>query len=309
MIPVRFTVVIPAYNAARTIGSTIRSVLGQTTQDFEVIIVDDGSTDETVKYASEFETDPRVRVLRQSNRGPSAARNAGIAAARGSYVSTLDADDLWLPEYLDVMGAALDSSPQASLAYTDAWVLDDLTGRVRRTSAMSYQRPPKGTLNPRELFFLLLEWNFIYTSVTVRRSILEGVGGYDESLRTSEDWELWLRIVALGAPVVRPPGLLAIHRDHPRSLTSDPRTITRSKCEIYRRFTQDPNAEAEVRELAERQLERWTKNARRLEDPTLVMHLRRRAGATKRRVLSPWLWPRKRPEAVERTLRSVGEVD
>lgn len=305
----RFTVVIPAFNAARTIGSSIRSVLQQTEQDFEVVVVDDGSTDDTVECARSFATDPRVRVISQPNKGPSAARNAAVAAGQGLYVSMLDADDLWLPEYLEVMGGALDANPDAPFAYTDAWVLDDGTGRIRRASAMFYQRPPRTLPDARAFYLLLLERNFVYTSVTVRRSILEEVGSYDEDLSTGEDWDLWLRIAGRGMRPVRPPGLLAIHRNHPSSLMNDTEKVTRNVCEVYRRFAEDPAGDAEIRTLAGRQLDVWTRNLRVLEDPTLLVRLRRLAGATKRRTLSRWLWPRKRPEAVERTLRAVGEVD
>lgn len=309
MSPARFTVVIPAFNAVRTIGSSIRSVLQQTEQDFEVVVVDDGSTDDTSEYARSFATDPRVRVISQPNKGPSAARNTALAAARGSYVSMLDADDLWLPKYLEVMGGALDANQDAPFAYTDAWVLDDGTGRIRRRSAMFYQRPPKTLPDAREFFLLLLERNFVYTSVTVRRSVLDEVGGFDEDLSTGEDWDLWLRIVRRGERPLRPPGLLAIHRNHPSSLVNDARKMTRNICEVYRRFTEDPTADEEARTLARRQLDVWTRNLRGLEDPTLAVRLRRRAGRAKRRVLKRWLWLGKRPDAVERTLRSVGELD
>jgi glycosyltransferase involved in cell wall biosynthesis len=305
----RFTVVIPAFNAARTIGSSIRSVLQQTEQDFEIVVVDDGSSDDTVECARSFASDPRVRVISQRNKGPSAARNAALAAARGFYVSMLDADDLWLPEYLEVMGGALDANPDAPFAYTDAWVLDDGTGRIRRASAMFYQRPPRTLPDARAFFLLLLERNFVYTSVTVRRSILDEVGSFDEDLPTGEDWDLWLRIVGRGIRPVRPPGLLAIHRNHPSSLVNDTQKMTRNICEVYRRFAEDPAVDAEVRALAGRQLDVWTRNLRSLENPTLLVRLGRLAGATKRRALSRWLWPRKRPEVVERALRAVGEVD
>ena len=305
----RFTIVIPAFNAARTIGSSIRSVLQQTEQDFEIVVVDDGSTDDTVECARSFATDPRVRVISQHNKGPSAARNAGVAAARGLYASMLDADDLWLPEYLEVMGGALDANPDAPFAYTDAWVLDDGTGRIRRASAMFYQRPPRTLPDARAFFLLLLERNFVYTSVTVRRSILDEVGSFDEDLPTGEDWDLWLRIVGRGIRPVRPPGLLAIHRNHPSSLVNDTQKMTRNICEVYRRFAEDPAVDAEVRALAGRKLDVWTRNLRSLENPTLLVRLGRLAGATKRRALSRWLWPRKRPEVVERALRAVGEVD
>jgi glycosyltransferase involved in cell wall biosynthesis len=305
---VRFTVVIPAFNAARTIGSAIRSVLAQTRQDFEVIVVDDGSTDGTSCRAGAYASDPRIRVIRQPNRGPSAARNVGIAEARGSYVSMLDADDLWLPEYLEVLGGALDAAPDAAFAYTDAWLLEDATGKVRRKSAMSGQRAPKTVPDSRAFFLLLLEGNFIYTSVTARHSILEQVGGYDESLLTSEDWDLWLRM-ARRARVVRPPGMLAIHRDHAGSLSNDMRKFARSNCEIYRRFAQDPTADPEVRALACRQLAHWSKAIRRLEDPPALTRLRRRAGAIKRRTLRRRILLARRPQAVEQTLRAVGEAE
>jgi glycosyltransferase involved in cell wall biosynthesis len=284
-------------------------VLQQTEQDFEVLIIDDGSTDDTSDCARSFAGDPRVRVISQPNRGPSAARNAGLAAAQGFYVSMLDADDLWLPEYLAMMGGALDANPDAPFAYTDAWVLDDGTGRIRRTPAMFYQRPPSTVPDARAFFLLLLDRNFVYTSVTVRRSVLDEVGGYDEELSTGEDWDLWLRIVARGMRPVRPPGLLAIHRNHPSSLVNDARKMTRNICKIYRRFAEDPAVDAEARTLARRQLDVWTRNLRDLDDPTLLVRLRRRAGTTKLRALDRWLWPRKRPHAVELTLRSVGEFE
>jgi len=90
---------------------------------------------------------------------------------------------------------------------------------------------------------------------------------------------------------------------------NDTRKMTRNICEVYRRFADDPAVDAEVRALAHRQLDLWTRNLRRLEDPTFLVRLRQRAGAAKRRALSRRIWPRQRPGAVERTLRSVGEID
>jgi glycosyltransferase involved in cell wall biosynthesis len=280
----------------------------QTEQDFEVIVVDDGSKDETAARARSI-ADARLRVIVQPNRGPAAARNAGLAAARGHYVSMLDADDLWLPEYLDVMGRALDAHPDAPFAHTDAWVLDDETGSVRRRSAMSYQRPPAASPDARSFFLLLLERNFVYTSTTARRSVLEDVGGYDESLPTAEDWDLWLRIVARTSPPVRPPGLLAIHRQRPGSLARDTSGMIRNFCEVYRRFAEDPAADPEVRALARRQLNGWSAKLRRLEQPSFRVRARAGSEAIKRRALRRWQWQSRRPEAVERTLRAVGEIE
>jgi len=300
----RFSVVIPAYNASRTIASSIRSVFQQVEQDFEVIVVDDGSTDDTAERARSV-ADHRVQVIRQPHAGASAARNAGIVAAKGVYVSMLDADDLWLPWYLTVMGESLDREPEAGFAYTDAWLLEDETKRVRRTSVMFYENPPDPP--PRDahaLLIRLLERNFIYGSVTVRRSVFDQVGGYDESLVIGEDWEQWLRMVANGVRPVRAAGQAAIYRTHRTQLTSNMARIVEDHVKIYSRFVDDPRVEPDVRDVAGRRLAYWTTRA----DETLAVRARWMAFTMKRRVQRPWLWPRRRPEAVERTLKAVGEV-
>jgi GT2 family glycosyltransferase len=221
----------------------------------------------------------------------------------------LDADDLWLPEYLLVMGEALDAEPHAAFAYTDAWLLDDKTKKIRRTSEMFYESPPTTPLPDERTFFLrLLEGNFVHNSVTLRRSVLDEVGGCDESLRVCQDYELWLRIAARGMPAVRPPDLLAIYRSNPASLSGDMRRVIPDFCEIYRRFADDPTADAEVRAVAQRQLAHWTRRLQLLEKPTFASRVRMHAFLAKRRLMSPWLWLRRRPEAVERTLRAVGEI-
>ena len=132
----RFTVVMPAYNAAGTIESAVGSVLRQTIKEFELIIVDDGSTDDTLARLERFAGDPRVHVVSQPNRGPGAARNTAIGLARGAIVSMLDSDDLWLPTYLAAMDEALRTEVDSGFAYTDAWVLGD-AGRIAARTAMS----------------------------------------------------------------------------------------------------------------------------------------------------------------------------
>jgi len=302
---IRFSVVIPAYNASRTIASSIRSVFQQVEQDFEVIVVDDGSTDDTAERARSVVAGDRVQVISQPNAGASAARNVGIRAAKGVYVSMLDADDLWLPWYLTVMGEALDGDLEGGFAYTDAWLLEDETKRVRRTSVMFYENPPDPPPPDLHTFLLrLLERNFIYGSVTVRRSVFDEVGGYDESLVIGEDWEQWLRMVANGVRPVRTPGLSAIYRTHRKQLTSNMAQIVEDHAKIYRRFADDPDVEPDVREVASRRLAYWTTRA----DETLAVRARWMAFNMKRRLQRPWLWPRHRPEAVVRTLEAVGEI-
>jgi glycosyltransferase involved in cell wall biosynthesis len=149
-----FSIVMPAYNTAQTIGAAIKSVLAQTRGDFELIVVNDGSTDGTAAQVEPYLSDGRVRLISQPNSGQARARNAAIEVARGTYVSLLDSDDLWLPRYLDVMAATLGADPAAAVAYTDAWVLDDELRRIARQTAMSSNQPTfrparRGRISPR----------------------------------------------------------------------------------------------------------------------------------------------------------------
>jgi len=134
-----FTVVMPAHNAEATVGRAIESVLAQELGEFELVVVDDGSTDGTRARVGEFLDDPRIRVISQPQAGPAAARNTAIRAGAGELVSMLDADDLWLPTYLERMGAALRSDDGAGLAYTNAWVLDEPPGKIRQNLALRHE--------------------------------------------------------------------------------------------------------------------------------------------------------------------------
>jgi glycosyltransferase involved in cell wall biosynthesis len=212
-----FSVVIAAYDAERTLDATLRSLTAQTDGDFEAVVVDDGSSDGTSRVVEAF-GDHRVRLLRQANAGPNAARNAGLAATSGNYVAILDADDLWYPTYLEAMRAALDGSPAAALAYTDAWLWDEGVGRFGRRTIMAAVAPPAPPPDdPRELLRELIARNFVYGSVAMRRASLEEVGGFDERLRRSEDWELWLRFAAHGYTFVLSAPVLAVYRVHASS--------------------------------------------------------------------------------------------
>lgn len=250
--PPTFSVVMAAYNSAPTIGEAIASVRCQTRSDWELVVVDDGSSDGTAD-AAEASLDPRVRVVRTAgNRGPAAARNRGISLAQAPLVCTLDSDDLWLPHYLETMGRTLDSDPTAAVACTDAWVLDQTTGRVRKKSAMAFLDPPEPLPVDTETFLAeLMRRNFVYNSVAARRESLLAVGGYDERLWIGEDWELWLRLAAAGFRFVRVPQLLAVYRQRTDSLmTSHAERLIEAKCEVYRVVAEDWGAGSELRNLA-----------------------------------------------------------
>jgi GT2 family glycosyltransferase len=135
------------------------------------------------------------------------------------------------------MGAALDADPEAALAYTDAWVLDDRTRRIRRTTAMAGtggpDDPPR---DPRAFLALLVRGNFVYGGVTARRSVVEEVGGFDESLRALEDYDLWLRLVSRGHIVIRLPEVLAVYRHRLGAMSNDDRLITASLRDLCARL-------------------------------------------------------------------------
>jgi cellulose synthase/poly-beta-1,6-N-acetylglucosamine synthase-like glycosyltransferase len=276
------TVVIAAYNAAATICQALDSVLAQSRQDFEVIVVDDGSTDGTAERAARHLADLRFRIHRQRNAGPAAARNAGIGLARGRYVAMLDSDDLWLPHYLERMVEALEHSEGPGFAFTRAWVLDRATSRFRK---QPWSPRARATTDPQALLGALIEANFVFNSVTIRRTVLRAVGGYDPAILASEDYELWLRLAARGHGAAYVPGPLCICSDRPGSLSHDPRRMAAGLCDTYRkllaheRLAPDTHARARDRLVsAELDLDRLCDPAR----PTLSATARARlADATR----------------------------
>ncbi len=190
MMPPGVSVVIPACNAGQFIAEAIDSVLAQTFTDFEVIVVDDGSTDDTREVVARF-TDPRLRYVYQDHAGVSAARNAGIRRAQGRYIAFLDADDWWLPEKLALQVQLLESRPEVGLVYCGAY-------RVRNGRIISkFRARYRGDVfEP-----LLVRGNEKVmagsaSAVIIRKECLEQVGGFDEDCFAAEDWEMWLRLAA-----------------------------------------------------------------------------------------------------------------
>jgi hypothetical protein len=272
-----FSVVIPAYNAADTLGEAINSVLAQTRKDFEVIVIDDGSNDNTAVIAASF-TDRRVKVYSQENAGPSAARNRGIARAMGEYVSSLDSDDLWLPDYLAEMGRALEENPQADFAYTHAWILD-ASDRFRTVPTGAWHRPPTPML-PREQFIAELLQECFVNAPTVRRTALEQVGGYDESISHGEDWELWLRLANAGFEAVRVAGPLTIYRNRPGSHSADQAAMAVAPAMVYRTVLERHRPSPPVRAMVEARLQAIDRRTR--PEMRILMALRGAVGTATR---------------------------
>ncbi len=181
-------VIIPAYNAASSIAETLESVLAQSVQPSEIIVVDDGSRDGTAAAVAAFGS--RVTLLAQDNAGQSRARNAGARASRAEWLAFLDADDLWLPEKLERQLVL--ASADVGLIYCDRINIGDLDGLPEVQSALQ-------PLIEGDVFEALLHGNVITTSgVLVRRAVFEAVGGFREEapVQPAEDWDLWLRIAA-----------------------------------------------------------------------------------------------------------------
>lgn len=181
------SVIIPAYNAARTVGATVDSVLAQTFTDFELIVVDDGSTDETADVVA-TRSDARLDLVRTENRGVSAARNRGLARATGAYVAFLDADDAWDPAKLERQLGALTQTPKAGLCFTSAQIVDD---RGRPTGVDMAVECADFTSA------LLLEGNIVAgggSSVLARTQLVRDAGGFDPALSQCADWDMWLRL-------------------------------------------------------------------------------------------------------------------
>ncbi len=181
------SVIIPAYNGARFLPEAIESVLAQTYKDYEIIVVDDGSTDNTKEILKPYFD--KIKYIHQQNQGAATARNTGIRHSQGEYIAFLDADDVWLPEKLHTQVYYLDNNPEVAMVYSRSFTISGDGELISKKS--SYKDFPSG-----EIFnILFLHSFFIYTStVVVRRRILDTVGLFDESLITSEDRDLWLRI-------------------------------------------------------------------------------------------------------------------
>lgn len=184
-----FSVVIAAYEAAATIGRAVESALAQTAPAHEVIVVDDGSRDDTAGALARF--GEKVTAIRQENRGAGAARNAAAAAAGGEFIVVLDSDDAYHPRRLEVLGELARRRPELDLITTDARLIVD--GKATGTFA---EYTPFVTENQRTAIF---ESCFVGGWPAIRLGRFRAIGGFDETLKIAQDWDCWLRAILDGA--------------------------------------------------------------------------------------------------------------
>lgn len=222
------SVIVPCYNSATYVAETLDSVLQQTYDNIEVIIVNDGSTDNLTDviqpYLDKYEN---FHYYSQENKGLSGARNSGIRISKGQYILGLDADDLIAPTYIERCVDVLDNNPNVKLVYSRARYFDAMEG--------DWDFPPYS-------FRTLLIGNLIYASAVMRKSEFEKYGPYDESLRFYEDWNLWINMLKDGGDVVLLDERLFFYRKHVDKLSmSDQRNDNReidinNKMRIYERY-------------------------------------------------------------------------
>ncbi len=178
--PPQVSVIIPVHNGASTIGRALTSVFDQTFSDYEIVICDDGSTDDTLAVLAKY--GDKVRVVRQANRGPSAARNAAVAASRGELIALIDRDDQWLPNKLELAVNAMRADAGAALLYSDMIVVNEAGEEFRRS-----QIRPETAHAPTMDEMLARIWPIVPSTVVMRRDAFDRAGGFCEQLLSAED--------------------------------------------------------------------------------------------------------------------------
>ena len=210
------SVVIPAYNTSQYIAATIQSVLAQTYTSYEVIVVNDGSPDTPALERALAPFRDRITYLVQENGGISAARNAALSVARGRYIALLDSDDAWEPDYLAVQVAALEADPSLAVVYPNALFVGDHPHAGRTYMDLC---PSSG---PVTFQALLTQRCQVFISALIRRTAIERVGGFDPELRSVEDFDLWLRMIAAGERIGYHDRVLVRFLKRRDSLSADP---------------------------------------------------------------------------------------
>ncbi len=223
------SVVIPAWNIEKYITQTIESVLCQTYQNIEIIIINDGSTDGTGKILDQYANhDTRIIVFNQTNKGISVARNKGFAMATGEYLCIIDADDIMMPNKIESQVCFLEKHPSADFVYSKVFYFNDETNDI----FIRDLKTPDGS----DIIYrtLLRHGNFISpNAVLFKRSVFETCGGFDESLLSSEDFDYWLKLAKCGINFIHQDDRLTLCRIRKNSLTADSVTMYSTVIRVF----------------------------------------------------------------------------
>jgi len=223
------SVIIPNYNHACFVSDAIQSVLDQTYKNFEIIVVDDGSTDNSREVIAQF--GDKVQCIHQKNAGLSAARNTGIKASKGSLIGVLDADDMYEPVFLETLVGELQTNPNADGVYCGYQFVDEKNELLPQIE----NRPVPGD----GLYNALLDGNFfVPESIFLRRHVYDAVGLFDEVLRACEDWDVWLRVTKKFR-IVHSPQILTRHRVLANSMSTDPLRMLTARLAVLKKHVGD----------------------------------------------------------------------
>jgi glycosyltransferase involved in cell wall biosynthesis len=240
-----FSIIIAAYQAAPFIADAIESALSQSSPAHEIVVCDDGSTDDLKEAVAPYRD--HILFLRQEHRGAAAAKNAAARAASGDFVSILDADDILLPHYLEAVGELASARPDLDIVTTDAYV--EVEGRV---IGRYYQAIARFVVDDQRRG--ALHNHFIFGLASLRRSRLMAIGGFDESLTRGDDTDCFLRLILGGASAGLVDEPLAHYRLRDDSLSSDRALSMREELTILERAADHPSMSAEERAFLDREL-------------------------------------------------------
>lgn len=246
------SVIIPAYDVAKFIGEALNSALAQSFTDYEVIVVNDGSPDTPELERTLAPYLPRIVYLKQENRGVSAARNTGIKAARGSLIAFLDGDDVWMPNYLEVQVKRIQADPSIDVLYPNVLLFGDSSledGEEFMTAC-----PSNGEVTFEGL--VRQDCNVSNCSIA-RKETLVRAGMFDESLRSVEDFDLWLRVIKGGGRIVYHRDVLARYRRRPGSLTADPIWLSEHILTVLRKVKEREDLTASERTAVDNRYEHF----------------------------------------------------
>ena len=208
------SIVTPTYNRARFIGQAVESVLAQTMPDWELLLVDDGSTDNTREVVEPYLADPRIHYFYQPNQGQSIARNNALEKARGDFIGFLDSDDLWCADKLEQQLALFENHPDVDIVHGDENMIDEQGQETSRENMRRYS----GRITPQ----LLADNSVSITTALVRRGCFDEMGGFQASHGVADDYDLWLRFSSRYRFHYEP-GIVAAYRVMPDQISSDKR--------------------------------------------------------------------------------------
>ncbi len=246
----KVSIIIPAYNVARFIGDALRSVVAQSFTDYEAIVINDGSTDELERVLEPFRDN--IIYVRQENRGLSGARNTGLRIARGEYIALLDADDIWMPDYLAKMVSLMEADPQLDIVSPNAVLfgLEQWEGKLFQDI-----HPASAPVTPEKL--LSRESN-VFVAAMFRQKLLGEVGLFDEAIRYGgEDFDLWLRMAWHGCRFAFTNEPLVKYRKRADSLSSNEERMAASVFYICQKLLASPQTTPREAELAEALIREW----------------------------------------------------